>query len=255
VTRGRPAQDLPDKICVVCGAAFNRKRFSNGKLEATTQYRARQTCSPACAEALRIRNRSPHVGRRASVDWDAVDWTRRDADLARELDVTPTRVAQVRKQRAQNPQPRRAPPVKPAVPDARGLAALPKRDLLSIIEDLNAKPEPVPVPVTPQLETLRQELADAKAELKQAREEAKRLRFDLTAARTELEEVLAQNQRLARRALRTPRTDRDPALQAALDAAIARHPVLAELIADPPPPEKSALDLPNGGQYGSAPRA
>jgi hypothetical protein len=46
---GRRAIQLPSKTCEFCGTSFNRKRHSNGKLEASTHYNRRKFCSLGCA--------------------------------------------------------------------------------------------------------------------------------------------------------------------------------------------------------------
>jgi hypothetical protein len=43
----RPAQ-LPDRICEVCGSAFNRTRYANGVLETPVKFAKRNQCGPKC---------------------------------------------------------------------------------------------------------------------------------------------------------------------------------------------------------------
>ena len=47
----RSANELPDKICPICGRAFNRNRF-NGVLEDSMRYLSRKTCSQSCGNTL-----------------------------------------------------------------------------------------------------------------------------------------------------------------------------------------------------------
>lgn len=46
----RSPEQLPDKICPVCGNTFNRKRFKSG-LEDATRYASRKTCSQSCGNS------------------------------------------------------------------------------------------------------------------------------------------------------------------------------------------------------------
>jgi len=47
---GRPATQLPDKMCPICGIIFNRARY-NGQLESASRYLQRTTCSQSCANS------------------------------------------------------------------------------------------------------------------------------------------------------------------------------------------------------------
>lgn len=56
----RPSIQLLDKICPVCGKTFNRNRF-NGRLEDSTRYKTRTTCSQSCGNTrLEPKDRTTH---------------------------------------------------------------------------------------------------------------------------------------------------------------------------------------------------
>lgn len=57
---GRPAIQQEDKICVICGKQFNRKRFGK-RLEDISRYLSRKTCSQSCGNSkINPKNRTTY---------------------------------------------------------------------------------------------------------------------------------------------------------------------------------------------------